>query len=327
MIQSHWNEAEATCFLSGMKSVATLHGKNALQAIELEMLEAIRDHVLHAEVDLGALHDSTPTELAARIEDPRKRQELVQFLVLIPYLDMQVDTRKVALVDEFAAAVGVEAQTLEDLHRVRDGRLKRLAFDYGRRSIEEFAGAEGAWEKLRAVALSLHQFVGDAKVAERYRALEDFPEGSLGHTLFHFYRERKFPLPGETKSFSEMVIGHDCCHILAGFNTDMKGEMDVAGFEAGLYENGFGFELLLEVILDFHLGKTFTTVGLLEPGSGNFHPESVVAGYERGVACRVNPLEDWDFWAVADQPVRDLRKRYGLPEIEGPLIPAPPTNP
>jgi len=326
MIQSQWSETEAACFLSGMRSVATLRGRKPLDAIASEMLEAVGHHVLQANVELESLPDSTPAELAAQIENPRKRLEFVQFLILMPYLDMQVDPEQVRVVDDFARELGVESNTLQDLHRVRDDRLKRLALDFGRRSFEELGGAEGARQKLRTLALTLHQFVGDKKVAQRYRELEDFPEGSLGHTLFHFYRERKFPLPGEPKSFSEMLIGHDCSHILGGFNTDMKGEIDVAGFEAGLYDNAFGFELLLEVILDFHMGKTFTTVGLLEPGSGNFDPESVVAGYERGVACKVNPLKDWDFWTVADQQVGDLRARYGLPELEGPLLPPAPES-
>jgi hypothetical protein len=47
-------------------------------------------------------------------------------------------------------------------------------------------------------------------------------------------------------------------------------------------------------------------------------------GYERGVACSVNPIQGWDFWSVADEPVTELRTRYGLPEIPGPLLMEPP---
>ena len=321
---TQWSEDEARCFLEGMNAVATLRGKRPLDPLAAEMLDAVRRHVLHASVDLEQLRDCTPADLAEQIENPRRRFEFVQFLVLMPYLDMQVDAEQVAVVDEIARELGVETETLTDLHRVRDGRLKRLLLDYSRRSFGEYADAKGAWQVLKVVAEALRQFVGDKKVAERYRALEGYPDGSLGHTFFHFYRARNFPLPGEKKSFSELLISHDSCHILAGFNTDMNGEMNVAGFEAGLFENDFGFELLLEVILDFHLGKTFTTAGLLPPGTGHFDPEDVMVGYERGVACNVNPIQGWDFWAVADQQVTELRARYGLPEIPGPVLPPPP---
>ena len=186
--------------------------------------------------------------------------------------------------------------------------------------------AEGPWEKLKAVTNTLHQYVGDTSVARRYQALENYPKESLGRVLFEFYRDRDFPLPGEKKSFGELLIPHDSCHILGGFNTDMNGEMNVAGFEAGLFENGFGFELLLEVILDFHLGKTFSTAGLLPPGTGHFDPEGVLVGYERGTACSVNLIGDWDFWGVADQSVAELRQRYGIPPIPGPVLLPPPAT-
>ncbi|MGE4608510.1 MAG: hypothetical protein AAEJ52_17370 [Myxococcota bacterium] len=326
MNPTQWSEDEARSFLAGMKAVATVRGTRPLDPLAAEMLDAVGRHVLHANVDIDQFPDCTPAELAAQIENPRSRLEFVQFIVLVPYLDMHVDAEEVAVVDEIAGELEVETDTLTDLHRVRDNRLKRLLLDYGRRSFDQYTSAEGVWQKLMLTAQSLRQFVGVKQVAERYRALENYPEASLGHTLFHFYRERNFPLPGEKRSLSELLITHDCCHILGGFNTDMNGEMNVAGFEAGLFENGFGFELLLEVILDFHLGKAFTTAGLLPPGTGHFDPEGVMLGYERGVACNVNPIKGWDFWEVAARQVTELRARYGLPEIPMPVLLPPPAT-
>jgi ubiquinone biosynthesis protein Coq4 len=324
MNPTNWSQDEARCFLEGMKAVATVRGTRPLEPIAEEMLDAVRRHVLHSSLDLATLRDCTPEQCAASIEDPERRREFVQFLVLMPYLDMEVDAAQVEVVDEIARRLEIETDTLTDLHRVRDDRLKRLLLDYSRRSFSQYIEVEGGWAKLKAVAQVLRQFVGDQKVAKRYQALETFPEGSLGHTFFHFYRARNFPLPGEKKSFSELLITHDSCHILGGFNTDMNGEMNVAGFEAGLFDNGFGFELLLEVILDFHLGKTFTTAGLLPPGTGHFDPEDVMVGYERGQACTVNLIKGWDFWEAAHESVTDLRTRYGIPPISGPLLLPPP---
>ena len=58
-----------------------------------------------------------------------------------------------------------------------------------------------------------------------------------------------------------MLLNHDCFHILGGFITDDQGEINVAAFKAGLFDDSFGFESLLGVILDFHLGRAFSTVG------------------------------------------------------------------
>jgi len=324
--QKTWSAEEAKYFLEGMRAVATLQGRRPLDEIAGEMLEAVRAHVLHADLELGQLENCTPEELAQRISSPKKRRELLQFLILMPYLDMEVDRDQVAVVDEMAAALGIETDTLADLHRVRDDRLKRLLVDYTRRSLKEFIGAKTTWEQIKAFGKTFKEYLGDSKVAAQYQALADYPEGSLGHTVYHFYRARNFPLPGEKKGFGEYVIAHDCCHILGGFNTDMNGEMNVAGFEAGLYENGFGFELLLEVILDFHLGKAFSTLGILPPGTGHFDPEAVLRGYELGVDCRLNPFHDWDFWSVAREPVTKLRLDYGLEAVNGPVLMPPPAS-
>ena len=319
-----WSEEEARVFLKGMRYVATVRETRPLSDLAEEMLDAVGQHVLHVDVAREELTGFSVVDLKSGVVDERRRMQLVQFLILVPYLDMEVDAEQVAVVDEIAQQLGLEPETLTDLHRVRDNRMGRLLFDYSRRTFAEYVGAESAWDKIRAVGRVVKQYVGDDEVAERYRALEAYPEGSLGKTLYQFYRMRNFPLPGEKKSFSDLTIPHDCCHIMGGFNTDMNGEMDVAGFEAGLFDTGFGFELLLEVILDFHLGKKFTTMGLLPVGVGHFDPERVLVGYERGVSCKVNLLDGWDFWSDAREPVTELRARYGLSNISEPiLLPAP----
>lgn len=326
MQPTNWTAAEARSFLEGMRAVATVRGTRPIDPISQEMLESVGHHVLHAQIDINTLADRTPGELAANIGDSRRQREFVQFLILMPYLDMEVDPAQVAVVEDIAGELGIATDTLTDLRQVRDGRMKRLLFDYSRRALTDYADAESAWQKIGLITKTLHQAIGDAKVAKRFLELEQLPEGSLGHSFFRFYRARSFPLPGEKKSFGELLVPHDCSHILGGFNTDMNGEMNVGGFEAGVYDDSFGFELLLEVILDFHLGKKFTTLGLLPPGTNHFDPDQVMIGYERGLACNVNLFKGWDFWAVAGEQLTDLRSRYGIPEIPGPLLPEPPAS-
>ena len=85
--------------------------------------------------------------------------------------------------------------------------------------------------------------------------------------------------------------------------------MNVAAFQAGLFDNRFGFESLLEMILDFYLGKEFSTVGdIIRPSTGSFHPNDAMADFEKGLACNTNLIRDLNFWSEADQPVYELRK-------------------
>ena len=61
--------------------------------------------------------------------------------------------------------------------------------------------------------------------------------------------------------------------------------MNVAAFQARLFDDGFSFESLLEVILDFHLGKAFSTAeDIIPPSTGVFHPNDAMARYEKGLA-------------------------------------------
>ena len=319
--QLEWNADEARLVLQAIKTVGTAGGALPLAPITLEMMEAIQNHVLHSQIDLKELEIIAPAACPDRLSPGSKRDQLIQILVLIPYVDMSVDPRMVAVVDDFAACLNVSPETLNDLHQVRDNHLRRLLLNYGRRSMGEFLMLDTPSKFIRGVISALHQAIGDPAVARRYQSLESFPENSLGHSFFHWYRDRQWALPGEHKSTSELLVNHDCCHILGGFNTDTQGEMNVAAFQAGLFTDGFGFESLLEVMLDFHLGKSFsTTTGLITPETGQFIPDAAMAGYEKGLACNINLIQDLDFWDVADQQVTDLRVRYSIPATEGPIL-------
>ena len=116
-------------------------------------------------------------------------------------------------------------------------------------------------------------------------------------------------------------MNHDCCHILGDFNTDTQREMNVAAFQAGLFTDGFGCESLLEVMLDFHPGKSFPTItGLIAPETVQFMPDAAMAAYEKGLACNINLIQELDFWGVADQQVIALRQLCEIPPTHGPVL-------
>ena len=97
--------------------------------------------------------------------------------------------------------------------------------------------------------------------------------------------------------------------------------MNIAAFQARLFDNDFSFESLLEVILDFHLGKAFSTAeDIIPPSTGVFHPNDAMAGYKKGLACNVNFIRDLNFWSEVDQPVLTLRDRFNIPASSGPLL-------
>ena len=97
--------------------------------------------------------------------------------------------------------------------------------------------------------------------------------------------------------------------------------MNAEAFQTGLFDDSFSFESLLEAILDFHLGKAFSTAeDIIPPSTGVFHPNDAMAGYEKGFVYNVNFIRDLNFWSEADQPVLTLRDRFNIPASSGPLL-------
>ena len=119
----HWLEEEAIVFLKGMRCVATLRETRPLSDLAEEMLDAVGEHVLHVDVPLEDLKGFSIDGLKSSMVDERRRMEFVQFLILMPYLDMEIEAEQVAVVDEIAQQLDIEPETLTDLHRVRDDRM------------------------------------------------------------------------------------------------------------------------------------------------------------------------------------------------------------
>ncbi|MEM6252351.1 MAG: hypothetical protein AAF821_05460 [Cyanobacteria bacterium P01_D01_bin.156] len=308
-----WTLPAVRAVLSAMKTVATLQDSRPLDDVSREMLEATRDSVFQASVVLDELTGISPKDLASQVQERRQRQQALQFLILMPYLDTQVDLAEVALVNAYAQAFELAPHTLQSLRLVCDRKLNQLLFNYTRRTLNNLLPSHGLWQKAKVVFSSFRQYWGDKQVAQHYQALELLPDNTLGKKLYRYYRDRNFPLPGEAKSFSELVVGHDLVHLLSDIGTDMAGEITVAGFEAGMSNSEFGFELLLEVILDFHMGLKFTTMGVLEAGVNHLKPKALMAAYARGLQMSFDLLDPgWDFKAALDQPIEQLRQQYRL---------------
>ncbi len=308
-----WSLPTARAVLAAMKTVATLQDTRPLDDISREMLEATRDWVLKETIPIATLSRISPSDFAQQVQDQRQRQQALQFLILMPYLDTQVDESEVALVNAYAESLQLAPHTLRSLRLVCDRKLRQLLIGYTRRSITTVLPGQGFWQKAAIVLSILHQYLGDAQVAQQYQALESLPDNTLGKELYRYYRDRNFPLHGEENSFSEALVGHDLIHLLSGIGTDMEGEITVAGLEAGMSNSEFGFELLLEVILDFHMGLTFTTMGVLEAGVNHLKPKALMEAYARGLQMPFDLLDsDWDFQTVLEQPIPKLRQQYRL---------------
>jgi hypothetical protein len=191
----------------------------------------------------------------------------------------------------------------------------RARFDIGRRFFANEKFQKTAKERgIGWVASTLTVMAGlreDKALADRYRALGAYPEGSLGRGYHHFITSNGFSFPGEKGSPPEFISLHDLTHTLSGYGTDPKGELQVLAFHAGCRreeKDPCGF--LMFGIAEFHLGVAMSPVAT---GSRmQLDPAALFAALQRGAACKIDPTEGWDPWPVMDRSLSSLREEYNI---------------
>ena len=325
MFLSDYTRREAEHVLAAMLSIAPDNGNPHHPSKGFAL--SVRDHLLqHPEIALSGLPASTPTALNRSLSQPHKARQAMQLLVLMPYLSGDLDGDAIGRVEAYAEELRLHPDSLNDLKLIGEKRLKKALFDYGRRALNAFFPGN-ALQQIAASLREVHTMLGDRKQLVRYLALEHQPQGSLGRTIYNFYTDRRFHFPGEMGNLGEFAVRHDCVHILCGANTDMKGEIAVGGVEAGMARTPYGWEMLAEVIIDFHMGIAWSLPPGIAPGTMNFDPEMVSKGLAMGAEMHCDLLSDWNFWDDIETPLLELRQRFGINGVSIIDMPAPGDHP
>ncbi len=313
--------------LSAMATVATQSGARDCLPVTRRLIEAAGQHLFELPPDAISWDPITPDNLAAALSEEDQRAFALELMCLIPLADKQEDAGEISTLDAFTEAAGVKPIAVKDLDRLGDEKYKRLIFDMGRRLTSAAMGTDSRSELLRQTMRELRLKVHENKpLAHKYLELEGYPDGTLGHTFFHFYRDRGFLFPGEMHSLGEVVTRHDTLHILSGCNTDGTGEINVAGVEAGMIKGGTSSEFLVQALQFFQTG-----IGFGSPVSGGYavksdelDPETLMLKIRTGMDMTANIFEPrWDWWAAVNQPVEQLRQELGIVGVEEVIIPTP----
>jgi tellurite resistance protein len=302
--------------LRAMKMIATADG--TFSDAERNLL-ATAQSVFGSTIDVDGLAPIEPDELAKHITLPGHRRQIVRGMVVLSLIDGEATAPEAAMVEKFAAALGVKSDDLGALRKLADKHFMRARFDIARRFWAREKGIEMAKEKgFGWLARSLAAMAGlreDAAIASRYRALESAPAGSLGRGYVDFIRKNEFSFPGEKGSPPETITLHDLTHVLSGYGTDPEGELEVLSFHAGCRrEEKDPFSFVLFGIAEFHLGIKMTPVAA---GSKmKLDPARMFRALERGAACKIDPTDGWDPWPVMLEPLAKLREQYGIPPLD-----------
>jgi len=303
--------AQALPILQALYSAATQDGP--LSEREQRMLEAARE-VTGVATGVDIYQSISPESLAAALPDAQLRRQAISAMVVMSLLDEEGSLEDAVFAERYAAALGVAPNELRNLRQIADGDLLRLKLDVARR-VWLVEHLKESWQRggLRWLARAVGTKLGlseDTPLAERYRALADYPVGSVGRVYYDHMRAEGFALPGEKGSQVEPVVIHDMMHLLSGYGTDPEGEIMAASFSAGNRRQE-PFTYIFFVLCQFHLGvieAPFATAT-----RGRFDPAAAIHAVGRGMALNRDLSSGWDPWSIMGLPLNEARASLGVP--------------
>ncbi|HMD46327.1 MAG TPA: hypothetical protein VKG43_09215 [Acidimicrobiales bacterium] len=312
-------EADEVALLSrGVVSAAgTPSGLTATQRALVEaVFVAMTGHP--ARLDQGPISaDELARGLAAR--NAQFRNRILQVMVLVALVARPLAPEVAANLRRFAAEMSVDDGMLSVAQRFAASDFGLAAFDFQRNgytagwdphaatALHTSSGLEDAWELV----------VDDPALADRWRALEELPEESLGHHVTRFYRARGFAYPGLVGSAPPLLAQHDWVHVLADYGTTVEAELEVFAFIARANDDPRAFSLLAMVVSLFETGYLRTGAGLFEASVGHLSHHGVTTrladAMRRGALCPGSTdflATDW--FALADLTLADARRHFGV---------------
>jgi hypothetical protein len=283
---------------------------------EMSFLHSVQ-RVWGTHFDVNALPPISPKELAEALPDPRLRKQVIAALTALSLYDGEAQPQEIEIIAEFAQALEVPDTTTHTLHQLAEGHLRRMRFDLIRRSWvanklrTEIVPDHGLWGGLKTM-LQITGKIGSDESLERSKTLEKMAPGTLGKEYHNYMVHNGFSLPGTKGAPPEMMMIHDCTHLLSGYGTTPPEEILVVGFSIG-YMDQDPMDHLLAVLMQFHVGVQISPGAQAE--TGNFNPESFLRAVQRGAAMNINLNDRWDPWEHFHEQVDQLRIQYNIPPL------------
>lgn len=310
-------------------------GEQGINPVQLATMESVAHDIMHADIDVAELEGLTPEQAAQRITDPQIRLQVLQAMLAVEMLlpasldgteteeaRQRVSTAQADRIQEYAKAFDVSLPQLRTFRDRAEGHLRMMYVDMFARTPLRRA----AIDNIRDVGI--RNFVRNAaairghgtapEISDKYRRLEDLPEGTWGRQLAGMYQANGWPYPGEKHGVPEATAMHDWVHILSGYPPTPVGELQVNTFMHATSPDSSSFGGVVLALSLYGLGGislpigNFTSKGgdLARPDVGRLYAEAV----NRSMATGTDFYTGVDHWGNAAKPVEQLREEYQLPE-------------
>jgi hypothetical protein len=326
--------AEVEAVVRGVATAVAPTGvPDGLTPVQRAVLNALAESMTGIVVDAAACEPLGPDEFAEvlRFRSAEFRIRMVQMMLLAELLLVPLPVEVTERVERYAQRLGVCDQLMKVARRVAHGSLGLALIDFQRsgyfqRLVERppehlhtSTALEDAW-----------QFAcNDPALYERWVALEQCPDGSLGQGVWRFYKARGFTFPGHPKSAPPTLAQHDWVHVLADYGSTVECEIEVFGLISRANDDPEAFSLLAMVLGLFETGYFFDAANgffAYDRGHISRDPERMAArladAMYRGAKLAwflddrdrsdETDLLATDWFAYADWPIDDVRVHLGL---------------
>lgn len=297
-------------------------GNTEFQRLLIEAtFEALTGHGIDTRALPSIDAETNASNLARR--DRGFRIRMVHMMVLSALVLDPVPPEVSDAVAAYSQALGIDDRLLGAVEQFAHTDRALAATDFERN------GYTATWEPAQTAALHTSAVTtgwdavsDDAELAERWRALEHLPPGSLGRRLHEFYQSRGFAVPGTPGSAPPLLAQHDWVHVVADYGTRVESELEVFALIARANDDPRGFSLLAMVVSLFETGHLATGAGLFEAFPGQLSRAGMAT--RLGDAMRRGALShglrgapDVDFLAVdwfelAHLAVDEVRDLFGI---------------
>ena len=274
-------------------------------------------------LEYSELESADPASFAA-VHDEVKTQA-VHLIALLELMEHPLRPEVAESVLAFAKSQRMSTRILADARAMANDHIAAMYLDLQRHSWYTHEtlveSRHGRFHELLRSKLAYIGLAEDLKIARKWESLLDCPEGSWGRAVGDFYVSHGFPFPGEKHGIYELGARHDWMHVLAGYDTDAEGELDVFAFIAasmgdarglvllgitlGLFQNGAIRHVQMKLI------RNARTDALSDPGA----IERFANAFRRGSLCTVDVMGTVDLFEHKDMQLEAARDYFGVVPI------------
>lgn len=304
--------SQTEAILGAMRAVAATGGPlSESDRIALESADrCIFGHERPFSVE--AIKPVSPAALASALTGSDLAENAVKFLAVMAFVDGKLDKAKIASVLDYAAALGIREEYLDDIKIAAQDRLQEALAHMVRANMISITGQP--WEgDVNAWLLPYTGDKADPKMAARFEELGRLDKATFGHAFWSHFKENNYAFPGDPAALNAAFsVPHDSAHVLTNYHTDPRGELLVSTFTASMHPKYPMAGHVLPVIFSWHLNIQINKVA--KDAKGAMDPQEFWHAWAAGAAAKVDTFApDWDFWAHVEKPLTALRAEWSIP--------------